>query len=159
MSLETIFGAGPDLSWWQECNRAVLIFIYGLILLRVAGRRMFGRWSALDVVGSIIVGSNLSRTLTGNAPLWGTLAATTVLVMLHWALSHVVARSPRLSRLVEGHGVKLAVDGLLDRRTVLRRAVSEKDLHEALRGSGVEDVSQTRLVTLEPSGKITVLKP
>jgi uncharacterized membrane protein YcaP (DUF421 family) len=157
--LDAIFGAGSDLTWWQECNRAALIFIYGLVLLRIAGRRMFGRWSALDIVGSIIVGSNLSRALTGNAPLWGTLAATTLLVMLHWALSHVVARSPRLSRLVEGHGVKLATDGQLDRRTALRRAVSEKDLHEALRASGVEDVSKTRLVTLEPSGKITVLKP
>jgi uncharacterized membrane protein YcaP (DUF421 family) len=159
MNLETIFGAGPDLTWWQECNRALLIFTYGLVLLRVAGRRMFGRWSALDIVGSIIVGSNLSRALTGNAPFWGTLAATTLLVMLHWVLAHLVARSPRLSRLVEGHGVKLAVDGRLDRGTSLRAAVSEKDLHEALRGSGVEDVSQTRLVTLEPSGKITVLKP
>jgi uncharacterized membrane protein YcaP (DUF421 family) len=159
MSLEMIFGAGPDLTWWQECNRAVLIFIYGLILLRVAGRRMFGRWSALDIVGSIIVGSNLSRALTGNAPFWGTLAATTFLVMLHWVLAHLVARSPRLSRLVEGHGVKLAVDGQLDRRSVLRAAVSEKDLNEALRASGVQDLSKTRLVTLEPSGKITVLKP
>ena len=38
-----------------------------------------------------------------------------------------------------------------------KRAVSENDLGEALRQSGVERVDQTRRITLEPSGKITVL--
>jgi uncharacterized membrane protein YcaP (DUF421 family) len=159
MSLDTFFGAGEHLTWWQECARAVLIFAYGLVLVRVAGRRLFGKWSALDIIVSIIIGSNLSRALTGNAPLWGTLAATTVLVLLHWVLAHACARSPGLSRLLEGHGIKLAVEGKPDRSAFLRQAVSEKDLHEALRQSGVEHVSQTRLVTLEPSGNITVLKP
>jgi uncharacterized membrane protein YcaP (DUF421 family) len=36
--------------------------------------------------------------------------------------------------------------------------ISEGDLHEALRQAGVEQVSETRLIALEPSGKITVLK-
>jgi uncharacterized membrane protein YcaP (DUF421 family) len=160
MSLDTIFGAGEHLTWWQECARAILIFAYGLVLVlvRVAGRRLFGKWSALDIIVSIIIGSNLSRALTGNAPLWGTLAATTLLVGLHWILAQAAARSPRLSRVLEGHGIRLAIEGEADRAAFLREAVSEKDLHEALRQSGVEDVTQTRLVTLEPSGTITVLK-
>ena len=158
MSLDTIFGSDQNLFWWQECARALLIFAYGLLLVRLAGRRLFGRWSALDIVVSLVVGSNLSRTLTGNAPLWGTLAATTLLFVLHWALAHAVARSPRLSKLIEGHGITLAIGGTTDRSALLRDAVSDKDLHEALRQSGVENLGQTRLVTLEPSGKITVLK-
>jgi uncharacterized membrane protein YcaP (DUF421 family) len=36
--------------------------------------------------------------------------------------------------------------------------VSEADLHEALRSAGLEDVSGARVVELEPSGKIAVLK-
>jgi hypothetical protein len=39
----------------------------------VAGRRVFGRWAALDIVVAIVVGSNLSRALTGAAQLGGTL--------------------------------------------------------------------------------------
>jgi uncharacterized membrane protein YcaP (DUF421 family) len=42
---------------------------------------------------------------------------------------------------------------------VLRKqAVSAADLHESLRQSGVEHVAETRLLVLEPSGKISVLK-
>ena len=45
------------------------------------------------------------------------------------------------------------------RSTLHRQAISDSDLNEALRGAGVEHVSETRLIALEPSGKITVLKP
>src|SRR3954469_24935786 len=89
-----VFGAQGQLLWWQECLRTLLIFVYGLALVRIAGRRVFGKWSALDVIVSIIIGSNLSRALTGSAALWGTLAATTLLIALHWVLAKLVARSP-----------------------------------------------------------------
>src|SRR5690242_20367418 len=91
MGMETIFGVGAQttmhLEWWQECARAVLIFAYGFILLRLTGRRIFGKWAALDIIVSIIIGSNLSRALTGQAPLGGTLLSTTLLIALHWLLA------------------------------------------------------------------------
>ena len=158
-SIEQVFGTQDHVSWGQECARAVLIFIYGLFLVRLAGRRMFGKWSALDIIVSIIIGSNLSRALTGNAPLFGTLAASTALVLLHWVFAYAAARSRGFSRLVEGFHVDLGKNGELDRKAVRRWAVSEADINEALRQEGLEDVSQTRALILEPSGKISILKP
>ena len=157
-SLNAIFGPDQGISWEQECARAVLIFFYGLLLVRIAGRRVFGRWSAIDIVVSIIIGSNLSRALTGTAPLWGTLAATTLLMALHFALAHAVVRSRWLSRLVEGGPIRLAEGGKADEQAMRRQGVSLADLHEALRDKGLEHVDQTRLINLEPSGNVTVLK-
>lgn len=142
----------------QECARAVLIFIYGLLLVRIAGRRIFGKWAALDIIVSIVVGSNLSRALTGSAPLLGTLAATTLLIGLHWVLAHLAARSPAVSHLVEGRSVGLADANGLSSKVQLRHAVTEADLNEALRQAGIERVEDARKLTLEPSGKISVLK-
>ena len=79
MTLDSLFGASSPLDWTQELARAVLIFTYGLLLVRVFGRRVFRKWAALDFVISIVIGSNLSRALTGNAQLWETLAATALL--------------------------------------------------------------------------------
>ena len=156
--MEAVFGDGPNLAWYQECARAALIFVYGLALVRVAGRRIFGKWSALDIVVSIIIGSNLSRTLTGSAQLWGTLAATTLLVALHWVLARLVAASPGFSRIIEGRSVELVRHGEPKLAVQERHAVSEADLNEALRQAGVDDIASARIVMLEPSGKITVLK-
>lgn len=107
---------------------------------------------------SIVVGSNLSRALTGSAPLLGTLAATTLLVALHWVLSHLAARSPTVSHAVEGRAVVLTDAGAVNAKVQVRHAVSEADLNEALRQVGIERAAEARQLTLEPSGKITVLK-
>lgn len=157
-ALEFVFGPTGHISWWQECARAAVIFAYGLALVRLAGRRVFGRWAALDIVVAIMVGSNLSRALTGTAPLGGTLAASALLVALHWALAQGVARSKWLSQLLEGRMIELARAGKVERSQILQHAISGSDIEEALRQTGVEQISQTRLIALEPSGKITVVK-
>lgn len=156
--LVTIFGEQDDLNAWQECARAVLIVAYGLVVLRLAGRRIFGKWAALDIVASIIVGSNLSRIITGNAPFVGTLAATTLIIALHWIIAHLAARLPTLSYLVEGGPIRIGEKGRIAHDVRLRHAVTECDLNEALRQCGIERAEETEKVTLEPSGKITVIK-
>ncbi len=156
---KAVFGASHELSVGQECARAALIFLYGLLLVRFAGRRVFGKWAALDIVVSVIVGSNLSRALTGSAPLLGTLAATAFLMGLHWLFAHAAARWRPVSRAVEGAAVELGKDGRLDDGLRRRWAVSEADLDEALRQSGIRSVGEAQLLMLEPSGKISVLKP
>jgi len=152
------FGTKDHVDLAQECARAALIFFFGLILLRLAGRRISGKWSGLDIIVSVLIGSNLSRALTGTAPLLGTLAACAVLVALHWLTSHLAALRPWLSHLLEGKPIMLASDGRLDRRQVVKRAISEADLNENLRAAGIEDIGTTRKVVLEPSGRLTVLK-
>ncbi|OHV74394.1 hypothetical protein [Ensifer sp. LCM 4579] len=78
-----------EITWWQMTVRAVIVFAYGLIAIRFAGRHAFGKSSALDIVLSVIIGSSLSRALTGNAPLVATLAAMTALVAIHAILSRL----------------------------------------------------------------------
>jgi hypothetical protein len=158
MSIDDIFGATGQTNWAQECARAALIFFYGLILVRIAGRRVFGQWTAIDIIVAIVTGSTLSRALTGNADLFGTLAATTLLMALHWTLTHASARSPALSRLLEGPPVRLAEKGNVDRELLRRHAISQASLEQALRGAGIENPAGARLIVLEPSGKISVLK-
>lgn len=154
----SVFGIYRHVAWWQECLRALVVFVYGLFLMRISGRRTFGRWSALDIVISIVFGSSLSRALTGNAPLGGTLAAMALLMALHWLLARIVVRSHRVSAFFEGEPVPLARDGNGDDGTMRSWAVSRADLTEALRSSGVQHLSEARVVMLEPSGKITVVK-
>ena len=107
MAFDEIFGAQDHITPAQECARAVIVFVYGLILVRVAGRRAFGKWSALDIIVAIMVGSNLSRALTGGAGLFGTLLATTLLLVMHWICAQAAARIGWASRLLEGRPVSL----------------------------------------------------
>lgn len=157
MTLLSVFGVTNHVEWWQELPRAVVIFAFGLLLLRLSGRRTFARWSALDIVVSIIMGSSLSRALTGSAPLGGTLLAMALLAFLHWLLARMATRSNRLARVIEGGAVILGKSGTISERQLLQHNISATDFQEALRKGGVEDVARARQITLEPSGNITVL--
>ena len=111
-----LFGVQNHLSTAQEAARAVLIFAYGFTLLRLCGPRMFGHWSALDIVISIMVGSALARAMTGSAPLVGTMVAAAVMALLHVALAHCVARSNSLAHVFEGEATTLVDHGNIDHR-------------------------------------------
>ena len=158
VTITDLFGPDGHVNWWQECDRALVVFVYGLAMVRLSSRRVFGSWGALDTIVAIVVGSSLSRVLTGTASVGGTLAATTLLMGLHWVLGKAVAHSDRASKLLEGSAKELARDGKLERAAMLRASISRNDIDEALRQSHIEHLADTRLVMIEPSGKITVLK-
>jgi hypothetical protein len=77
---------GPDpvaINWWQMVIRGILIFMFSLMLARMGDNRIFGKSTTFDIVISIILGSLLSRAITGNAPFLPTVITTAALVMLH----------------------------------------------------------------------------
>jgi uncharacterized membrane protein YcaP (DUF421 family) len=156
-----IFGVENHLTTAQEGARAVLIFVYGLVLLRLCGPRLFGHWSALDIVISIMVGSALARAMTGSAPLIGTMVAAAVMAFLHVVLAHWVARSNRAAHVVEGKAVTLIDHGRIDHAARKRSKISEADIREALRQRGIdgeEKAANVKRMTLEPSGSLSVVK-
>ena len=157
MSWTELIGHKGDILWWEMSIRAVLIFIFGLVLIRLFGRRAFGKQNPLDIVVAIIVGSSLSRALTGNAPFIPTLIAMVVLVWLFWVLEHAAARWHWLGRLAKGDPVWLARDHRLDRSAMKPWGVTKGDICEAARNSGVAELEAIREVVLERSGKVSIL--
>ena len=156
--LHNLIGADTvGILWWQMCIRASLIFVFGLILVRLFGRRAFGQQSALDIVLAIIFGSSLSRALTANAPFVPTLAAMTLLVICFWILEQLAARFRAFGRFVKGKPIPLVRDGRLDKERMKRAGISKSDVAEAARQSGFEDVDDVRAAALERSGRISTL--
>jgi uncharacterized membrane protein YcaP (DUF421 family) len=156
--LESVFGPGTNISAAQECARAAFIFGYGFLLVRLAGRRIFAQWSALDIVVAIIAGSNLSRAITGPVPLFGTMAATAVLVALHWLFAKVGAHSKLADRLIEGEPVELGSAGTVNEQRLKRWSITGTALEEAMRRSKVKSLGGMESIILEPSGRIHVTK-
>ncbi len=157
--MDAVFGPNnSDILWWQMAIRGVVIFVYGLVVIRLAGQRIFGKGSALDLIVAIIMGSTLSRTMTGPAPLGPTLAATTVLIALHWGLARLSRRLPRLERLIKGTAEQVVADGLPVEKTMARHGISNSDLGEAARQAGLSDQQPLPSAFVEPNGRISVIR-
>ena len=148
---------GERIVWWQMCLRASLLFAYGILLLRLAGTRIFGKSVPLDIVMSVIIGSNLSRTLTGNAPMVEVMIATAWLLALHWALAHYAQRHRWFSNLVKGKPHELVRDGTIDWAAMRHEGIGTRDLETALRDGGVDGREDVACATLERDGSISVI--
>jgi uncharacterized membrane protein YcaP (DUF421 family) len=153
---------GPDsaerILWWQMCVRAVLVFVFGIALVRLSGKRTFGKLSALDIVLAIIVGSNMSRALTAAAPFWSTLAATALLALLHFALARLSIHLRWLGPLIKGRPRRLITDGRIDKDAMRRGQLSHGDLDEELRLHGLEGPESVKAAYLERNGSVSVIK-
>ncbi|MGE5545957.1 MAG: DUF421 domain-containing protein [Solirubrobacterales bacterium] len=152
-----LIGQKSDVTWWQMSVRAIVVFAYGVAIVRFAGHRIFGKARAFDVVLSVIVGSNLSRALTGNSEMGATLIATTAIVAIHWAVAHLAVRWHWLSRLAKGDVVRLMRGGELDRKAMNAVGLSRGDLEEAARSAHLAGAENVREAYLERSGKISVI--
>ena len=154
-----VFGdEASQIAWWQMCARALLILLYALALYRLMPRKAFGRTAALDIVVTVVLGSSLSRALTGNAQLLPTLAATGVLAGMHAALSALAPRSALLSRLAKGRPIRLVHEGRIDWQAMEAARLGERDLTESLRLKGVGRVEDVAEAFLERNGAISVIK-
>lgn len=157
MMVTDLIGTKSDLLWWQMSLRAVLILIFGLVLLRLLGRRAYSQQNPLDIIVAIVIGSTLARALTGNAPFFATLAAMAVLMLVFWLLDHAAARWLWLGRLAKGDPVPLARDHRFDRKRLALWGITEGDIAEAARSRGMPGVDAVKDAVLERNGRISTI--
>ena len=150
---------GPDqgADTQQLCVRALLLFVFGIICIRVAGRRTFAQYSPLDIIVALIVGSNISRVMTGKADVFPACSATLVLVILHRLIAMASMRWGWLAWLVKARPIRVIENGQVDSAALRRANLSEDDLDEAIRMEQFELPSDVRLGTLEGSGKLSII--
>ena len=159
--LEALLGLGrdaSDITVLQMALRASLTFAVTLAIVRLGKRRLMGGNTAFDVIVGVIIGSTVSRGLTGNAPLAPTLAAAAAIVAMHWAVSALALRAGWFSRLAKGEPVLLVSEGRADPDALRRAHMTEGDLQEALRAQGLNDLEGVAEAHLERSGKVSVIE-
>jgi uncharacterized membrane protein YcaP (DUF421 family) len=155
------FGIGlepRDLNAWQISLRAALFYGAGLILVRLADKRLLGKNTAVDVILGVILGSVLSRGINGNGPVLATLIGGGVLVALHWILAALSFHSRPFGRLTKGEVRTLVRDGKILETEMRRNHISEGDLLEMLRLHGrLADPEDVGMACLERNGEISAI--
>ena len=158
MDLTNVLGeAASDLTAVQLALRAVVVFVFAVILFRLLPRKSLANTSVIDVVLTVLIGSSLSRTLTGNAPLGPVMVACVVLGGLWVVMGWLSIHSETVSRLVKGRPLEIIRDGKVD-QTVLRRAqMGRRDLEQKLRGQGYARIEDVPCAYIERNGSLSVV--
>ena len=89
----------------QMAARAAIVYIVTVLIVRLGKKRFMGQATAFDVILGIMLGSIVSRAITGNAPFLPALAASAVLVGMHWLFSAIAMRWHGFGNAIKGHAV------------------------------------------------------
>ena len=160
-ALQVLLGLWLDekeINVWQMALRAIVVYGVTLLIVRLGKKRFMGRATAFDVILGIMLGSIVSRAITGNAPFFPALVAAGVLVAMHWLLSAVALRWHGFGVAFKGHERLLVRGGQIDRGIMRRVHMTERDLWEDLRGKGVSRLEEVAEARLERSGELSVLR-
>jgi uncharacterized membrane protein YcaP (DUF421 family) len=149
---------GEQLEAVQMGLRAVVVYVVTVFIVRLGKKRFMGGTTAFDVILGIMLGATASRGITGSAPMIPALAASVVLLAMHWLFSATAMRLPGFGWAIKGGPAVLVRDGEIDWKAMRRVHVTEDDLKQDLRSKGVSGLGDVAEVRMERSGQLSVVK-
>ncbi len=143
--------------WWEFVARAVIVFVFLMVLLRITGRRQVGQLAPFDLVLLLVLSNALQNAMNGgdNSITGGLLSAVT-LVGINWVVGYVTFRSKRLARVIEGKPQVLIHNGHVYRDVMASERLTQSELDAALRQAGCASVEDVHFAMLENNGQISV---
>lgn len=139
--------------------RATVIYMFLLVLMRIAGRRTMAQMTPFDLVLLLIVAEATQQGLLGNDfSITNTIIVIMTLVGLDVLMTGLTHRSRGLDRWVNGLPVVLIEDGeVIDDRLEKARIDREAILEQARSTQGIERIEQIKYAVLERGGGISVI--
>ncbi|NNE78214.1 MAG: DUF421 domain-containing protein [Pricia sp.] len=137
---------------------AVCIYLYIMLITRIAGKRTFAKMTSIDFAVTIAMGSILADAV--NKPVSSLMPAfvsIVLLVGLQVVFSKLFASSNSFERLVTNTPILLMRDGKILEENLKKALVSRSDLLAKLREANVLQFSQVKAVVFETTGDISVL--
>lgn len=139
--------------------RAVVVYAFLLLALRLAGRRELGQMTSFDLILLLVISNAVQNSINaGDNSLAGGLVSAVVLVLLNWAVGWAAYRWRRVERLVQGRPVRIVSDGKVHLGAMRRELLTLAELRSALRKQGITRVSECRQVILEADGTLTAVR-
>ncbi|RFZ84451.1 DUF421 domain-containing protein [Mucilaginibacter terrenus] len=152
----SIFGEGKDLSLFQMSARAIVIYFVAMILIRVSGRRTFGKKSSFDITISIILGAVLSRAIVGASPFISTVIASFALVLLHRLIAMAIWHSKIMGQLVKGEGRMLYENGKFNENNLRKCLLTRDDIMTDLRiKTNSKSLDDVKTIYMENTGELS----
>ena len=144
--------------WWHFIVRAVVVYGFLLLILRLTGKRQVGQLAPFDLVLLLVLSNAVQNSMNGgDNSITGGLISATTLVGLNWFVGWMTFRSKRLEALLEGRPIILIHDGQIDYEALKRVQMTMHELKASLRAEGCAGEEEVWFAVLENNGHVTVI--
>lgn len=139
--------------------RGAAIYLFLLVLFRLAGRRTFAEMTSFDFVLLLMIGEATQQALLGD-DFSVTNAFIVIITLIGIDILFSLAKShlPKLDKIIEGQPMIVVEHGKPLLQRLKRARISVDDVLGAARElRGLEHIGQIKFAVLEPNGNISII--
>ena len=139
--------------------RAIALYIFVLIIMRMVGRRELSSLTPVDLVLLVVLGDAIQQGLTqDDYSVTGAIIVISTIAVLQVFTSYITYLSRRAKRVIDGEPIVLIEDGKLLERNMRRQRLRPDDVAEEMRLEGIGNFADVRWAILESNGSFSFIK-
>lgn len=138
--------------------KGILIYVALIAMLRITGKRSLSKFNIFDFVITIALGSVFASTLTSSdVKLAQSITAIVILLGGQYIISQLALHAEGFENIIKSDPALLYSGGSLNRVTMKRERVTEREVLQAVRKSGSASLDDVEAVILETDGTMSVI--
>lgn len=139
--------------------RATVVYLFLLLVFRIAGRRMLSETTTFDLVLLLIIAEATQQGLLGNDySVTNAFLVIITLIGIEIALAALKRRSAGIEKWIDGVPSVIIEDGRPLKDRMEKARINERDVLAAARmGHGLERMDQIKYAVLERNGNISII--
>ena len=139
--------------------RAVIIYIFITVSVRIMGKRQVGELNPQELVITILISAVATVPLENNGmPLANSLIPIAIFISFEIINSTLSMKSIKFRSLIKGKPRFIIKDGIIQQKELTKLRFTTDDLTDAVRQAGVFDISQVANAIVETNGVVSVQK-
>ena len=143
----------PEISILEKMFRPVIVYMFLLISLRLAGKRELAQLNAMDLIVLLTLSNTVQNAIIGsdNSVSGGLIGAATLLGLNYFVVRFLFSHE-RIDRVVEGEPVMLIEGGRVMPDRMKNEFITDAELQAAAHKQGFSSLDAVDQAVLEPSG-------
>lgn len=143
----------------EKILRAVVVYLFLVVVLRLVGKRELGQQNTLDLVVLLLVANAVQNSIIGaDDSFSGAAISVGTLVVLNEGLNRLAYFSSRARWLFDGTDEYLIRGGKPVHRALFRSGISLPQLRSLARRQGYVDLTEVHTAILEANGVVSMFK-
>jgi len=146
-----------DLPVAEKIVRAILVYAFLILAMRIVGKREIGQMNTLDLVVLLLIANAVQNGIIGNdVSVTGALIGAAALFAFNEGLNRVGYVWPWAGRALEGDPTYLIRKGSVNKMELFKASISLPELRSIARRQGFADLDDVKTAILETNGAVSM---
>jgi uncharacterized membrane protein YcaP (DUF421 family) len=147
-----------DLPLLEKILRPIIVYLFLVAALRLAGKRELAQLNPFDLVVLISLSNTVQNAIIGNDnSVVGGLIGASSLLGINFLLVRFLYRHPKLDELAEGDPDVLVRHGRVNKEQLAKNMITEAELASVANRQGFRSIAEVEEAVLQPGGGITMI--